>query len=398
MRVPLALAASALVIGAVAIHDPARGAPFGSFRVFVTGTPQMVFDKSRDACDRNDIPDSTARAFRDSTGQVVLIASHYTVRRMIGPSLDRLHHPCSVVMRSGYSADPARFDDREWIGATHTRDGRRVYALVHDEYHGNKHRGRCRSHSYRRCWYNAVTLAVSTNGGRSFRHARPPRQFVAGIPYRYREGSRPRGVFAPSNIVYRPSDRHYYAFVHVEGYGGLGSSGSCLIRTTRLSNPRSWRAWDGTGFGYRFVNPYTRRIALPSRNICRPVAPGAIAAMSDSLTYNTYLKAYVLVGISGDLDRTTNRVVWGVYFSASPDLVHWSRRKLVMAAEVPWTFKCGDSQPILYPSVLDPHSRARNFGTSGQTAYLYFTRWNRPTSCRPTMNRDLVRVPIAFQR
>ena len=40
------------------------------------------------------------------------------------------------------------------------------------------------------CWYNAVVLLKSTNGGNDFVHARPPpHHLVAAVPYRYSTGS-----------------------------------------------------------------------------------------------------------------------------------------------------------------------------------------------------------------
>ena len=152
----------------------------------ITGAPEMVFDWSTDACELEDVPDSPARAFRDSAGNVQLIASHYTTRRMTGRSLDALDHRCDVVMQSGQDPRPEQFDDREWITATYTADGRRVFALVHEEFQGHRHAGRCNSGDYFKCWYNAITFAISTDAGRSFRDGRtPPDHLVASIPYGY---------------------------------------------------------------------------------------------------------------------------------------------------------------------------------------------------------------------
>ena len=61
------------------------------------------------------------------------------------------------------------------------------------------------------------------------------------------------------------------------------------------------------------------------------------------------------------------------------------------------TYRCGDPEPIAYPSVLDPDSSSRNFETTGKRAYLYFTRYNYE-SCQETLDRDLVRVPIEFTK
>ena len=145
-----------------------------------------MFDYTEDACSPIDIPDAPARAFRDADGQVHLIASHYVTRAMVGPSLDAVRHDCRRVMVSDLDGDPARFDDREWITAPYTTDGRTVYALVHNEYQGDKHPGRCPSEEYLKCWYNSITLARSTDGGphlHACRTAAPPGR-VGAVPVR----------------------------------------------------------------------------------------------------------------------------------------------------------------------------------------------------------------------
>jgi hypothetical protein len=119
--------------------------------------------------------------------------------------------------------------------------------------------------------------------------------------------------------------------------------------------------------------------------------------MSDSLTFNTYFGKYLLLGSSTAHDGRKRRVVPGFYYSLSDDLIHWSQRKLVKEAELPYTYKCGDRDPVLYPSVLDPGSKSRNFETTGRTPYLYFTRFHY-SACRSNFNRDLVRVRIEFSK
>ena len=65
--------------------------------------------------------------------------------------------------------------------------------------------------------------------------------------------------------------------------------------------------------------------------------------------------------------------------------------------EVPlvFTWQCGDEFPWGFPSVIDHKSRDRNFGTSGQSFHLYFTRHNRG-GCVSSLDRDLIRLPIKF--
>jgi hypothetical protein len=359
----------------------------------LVGPEEKVFDYTEDACSPIDIPDSPARAFRDAEGQVHLIASHYVTRAMVGPSIDTVRQDCRQVMVSDLDGDPAHFDDREWITAPYTTDGRTVHALVHDEYQGDKHPGQCPSGEYQKCWYNSITLARSTDGGRTFTHARPPRQLVAAVPYRYQpDVGRPYGLFQPSNIVWR--DGHYYALIHAEEFHAQ-ARGTCLIRTTRLDQPGAWRGWDGHGFDVRFVDPYTT--SGTSGHTCAPVSYNEIAGMTNSLTYNTYLGKYVLVSPAGVAPPGEREIVWGFYYSTSEDLIDWTSRRLIRQVALTTSFKCGDPNPISYPSLIDPGSTSRNFETTGRSPWLYFTRFHYK-DCHSTLNRDLVRIRVRFSK
>ena len=49
------------------------------------------------------------------------------------------------------------------------------------------------------------------------------------------------------------------------------------MRTNRLEDPRSWRAWDGREFSVAFVDPYTAAPGTnPAKHVCAPVAPAEI--------------------------------------------------------------------------------------------------------------------------
>jgi len=364
--------------------------------VKVIGPEEVVFDWSQDACESNDFPDVPARAFRDAWGRVQLIASHYTNRRMIGPDLNHLRRDCAVIMSSHLDPDPARFADREWIHSVYTLDGITVFALIHNEYQGNTHLGQCPSEMYRKCWYNSITLAISHNGGDSYTHAQPPAHLLASLPYTYVPDSGPFGVFNPSNIVHNNADGYYYALLHLEQYRAE-PWGTCVMRSANLADPTSWRAWDGKGFNVRFINPYLEPANSLTSHLCQPVSRNQIQKMSESLTFNAYVNRFLLVGTAGTRDSTTGRVVWGIYYSLSDDLIHWTPRQLIMEAETPWSYQCGDPNPILYPAVLDPKSTSRNFETTGKQVYLYFTRFNY-ASCEESSDRDLVRIPIEFSR
>ncbi len=108
-----------------------------------------------------------------------------------------------------------------------------------------------------------------------------------------------------------------------------------------------------------------------------------------------------MVGTASAQDRSrgevgsTDETISGIYYSLSDDLIHWTPRKLIMEVETRNTYKCGDPDPLAYPSIIDPDSSSRNFETTGKQVYLYFTRSNYE-SCQETLNRDLVRIPIEF--
>jgi hypothetical protein len=315
------------------------------------------------------------------------------VRRFTGPSLDSVRHGCEVVMRSGLDPRPEAYDDREWLASPYTDDGRTVHALVHEEYQGNQHPGRCPSGIYQSCWFNAITSASSADAGERFVQQPAPAGLVAAVPYRYvPDAGRPYGLFQPSNIVKR--DGFYYALLQAESFGEQ-QRGTCVIRSADLSQPRSWRAWDGDGFDVRFVDPYREPIGDPADHVCEPVAENEIEKMAQSLTWSSYLGKYLLVGVAGESLPALNRTRSGIYFSLSEDLIHWSPRRLIAQTELPWTFQCGDRYPVLYPSILDPQSESRNFTTAGRSPYLYFTRLKYP-SCRQALERDLVRIRIEF--
>jgi hypothetical protein len=358
-------------------------------RVRVVGKPQVVFDWSRQACSREEEPDLPARALRDASGRVHLFLSHYETYRMSGPNLGRVRPRCRAVMASPEDPDPRHFRDRRWIASPFTFDGRHVWALVHQEYQGNRHPGRCPEGAYFPCWYNAITLARSSDGGRTFRQGQAPRQLVAASSRRYRHGRGPTGVFAPSNLVRR--GRHLYALVRVREPGQ--PSGDCLIRTGDIATAGSWRAWDGSSFNVAFEDPYRERSSPPSR--CRRIAPDEISEMTESLTFSNALDRYILVGIAGPRTRSAHER--GIYFSFSEDLIHWSPRRLILPVDTLHTYRCGDTGPIAYPSLIDPGSSSLNFETTGRRPFLYFTKF-RYRGCRKTPDRDLMRVRVSIRR
>jgi len=357
----------------------------------ITGQEQVVFDWSTDRCENQNIPDLPARAFRGANDQVQLMISDNNNYRMTGPDLNSLKIDCSPVMKSGFFADPAMYADNEWIASPYTEDGQTVYALVHNEYWGHTHPGKCPQQQYFPCWDNSITLALSTDGGATYSHALPPpAHLVARLPFPYEAGAGPEGARNPSNIL-KAQDGYFYSFFNVSMYR-TQEQWVCAMRTDDLSDPASWRYWDGSAFEGQFVDPHLNPPADPASHVCAALEWDNIGAgLNESLTYNSYLKRYVLVGLSAD--TPAGREVWGIYHSFSDDLVHWTRRKLLVEMVLPWTAGHNDDVMYLYPSLLDPLSDSRNFETTGKTAYLYYTRHHHGQG---SLDRDLIRVAVEF--
>jgi hypothetical protein len=243
------------------------------------------------------------------------------------------------------------------------------------------------------CRYNAAIFAKSSDGGDSYVAPPAPTQLVATIPYPYDPDAGRFGVFSPSNIVEK--DGYYYSMLLISDAYKAQREGVCLMRTKNLADPASWRAWDGAGFTVRFVNPYTEPSATPEPHTCQPVSKDEIGPIDRSLTYNTYLNKYFVIGTDTKYDAVQQRRVRGFYYSFSDDLIHWSESQLLVAA--PQCDPAGTPGFGAYPGILDANSTDRNFNTVGQNAYMYWARFNNPPGvCANTNDRDFVRVPIRF--
>lgn len=369
---------------------PTATRPF-SATIAIDGDPEVVFDWSKSPCGSAVIPDLPARAFRDADGLTHLLLSHTTSYRMSGASLDSVVVDCDPIGRSDHKANPALFNDNEWIASPYTEDGQTVYALVHNEYQGHAHSGRCPTGDYFDCWDNSITLAVSTDGGASFEHARtPPNHLVATPPVVYDGGNGPSGYREPSNII-KGRDGFYYAYFNVSEPVTL-KQWVCVMRTPDLGDPSAWRYREAGEWSGRFTDPY---LATPGAGAhgCPPLDQNDIGhALNDSVTWNSALDRYVLIGLSAD--HIGGREVWGVYYAFSTDLLDWSRRQLLMEIPLPWTVaNPGSDLSYLYPTLIDPDSESRNFETADGEAYLYLVRNNRGHA---SLDRDLIRYRVTL--
>lgn len=386
-RVPRFLAA--LALSATGVNAAAPEPPLSALTL--VGPPGVLFKAGRDACDGADVPDASARAFRDASGAVALYGMHYRNRALRGPDFDRLKLDCRIALDSGEKPDPALYDDRSWITATWTEDGTAVSALIHHEYQANEHEGRCRSKVYLECWYNTITAAASRDGGASFTRATPP-AVVAGAPFRQEVGQgRHRGFFNPSNIF--SDGRWRYVFTSTTGWDHAGSgqeAGVCLFRTDRPDDPASWRAWTGTGFTAAFPDPYSGAGRPPAT--CKPVEPfpTPVGAVVRHRATGAWIAVFMAKAGKDFLQS-------GFYWTTSRDLLAWDQPRLLLAGATLYDDPCTAPDGLIaYPSLIDPAATGRNFDDTGDAALLTYVTL-RTEGCTITSDRDLLRRPLAIK-
>lgn len=347
-------------------------------------TEETVYAWSRQRCEEWHIPDAPLRAFRNQNGAVVAFASNYRNRAMAGPSLDRIGISCSVSYEAKSSPDPSEFSDKNWLTATWTSNGRDVFGLVHAEYHADRYGNACRFRDRMSCWYNVVTAAHSTDGGRHF--SAEPRQLVAAPAFRQDVGQgRHRGFFNPSNIIER--DGAWYALIATTGGEGQ-KGGVCLFRSTDINDPASWRAFDGVDYTIRAVDPY--REDLSQAKPCQPLKglPTTVGSVTKHEPSGLYL-AVLHLGPDPSQGIAGGRVA----YSWSADLLRWSPLQTLVVHPTMWSKNCADTTRYAYGAVADPSSTSRNFETTGDEAFLFMTRM-RVKDCKLGPERDLVRVKI----
>lgn len=371
-----------IVFAALLLAGAAQAQPAPALRLEITGPPVSAVPSARPDCDALDIPDAPARAVRLATGEVELYATHFLNRVDTGTDLLHLGHRCPVVMQGANNDDPAAFNDRAWIASPWTPDGRTVWAVVHNEFQGNRRPALCPSRRYMDCWYNALTAAVSRDGGHTFGRV-PGRALVAALPYRFDQLERGHhGYFNPSNIVTLSGAQYMFAFAT---QARAQRNGNCLLRTAALGTPEAWRAWDGSAFAVAFADPYAQAVR-PEAHVCAPVGQGSLRWPVTSLVRHG--RSGLFIALMQDGARGG-----GVFYATSPDLLHWSGPALLLPAVGLGAWTCADPAPIAYPSLLDPAASDRNFETVGLAPVLFATRFN-PKGCRADTDRELVRWDV----
>ncbi|MEJ0011737.1 MAG: hypothetical protein WDM94_03735 [Bauldia sp.] len=374
MLTRLALAAAFLVAASVTSR---------ALELAVAGPERVLFDSVRDGCDAHDLPDAPARAFRNAAGEMVLFAPNYINRALVGPDLEHLTRDCTVRFAAAGSAVPAQLDDRTWLQAFHTDNGRDVFAFASASFIPYRHGMLCSAGPARTdCWYNGIAALSSTDGGATFGYlGAPPQQIAFPPPAPYDSGvADPAGFITATNIV--AWQGALYTILWRRGEDG--KSHNCLARAEG-GDPLRWQVWSGTGFvpATAFASNAWQIATADCAAIgpkTQPVIRGLVLNEKD----RTFIAVFQYrTGTSGEEH--------GFYYATSPDLIRWSEPSLLLATDLQ-----ADAAPregyAGYPSIIDETSPDRNFGTVGASASLVFVRF--VPYGQKSVRRELVSVPI----
>jgi hypothetical protein len=374
------------------------------------GSEERVFEYVKDSCAVLDLPDVYAHPIRTPEGIVLVSGNAPDNYFMFGQDFKTLSRSCEPVFVSGDQWPVEDFDHQEWITSVYSEDGITIHALVHNEYHDPYSR-KCKpgiTDPSNPCWYNFITYAISTDGGRTFTQPESPNHLVAILPYKWNPDATPRGAppphgyFEPSNII-KYNGYYYCMMFGLISNTDMSQNGTCIMRTDDISKPGSWKIWNGIGFDIPLINPYSNPPQDSSEYFPAFVSHRTIRDLRGSLTRNSYLDKFMLIG-SG-VHPVNGVETCGFFFSLSDDLLQWTSPQLIRETILGWN-PCKNQTPEqmaqhivqeAYPSLIDHDATDISFTEVDSTAYLYFMQnkdnWKQGGW---GLRRDLIRIPITF--
>jgi len=189
----------------------------------------------------------------------------------------------------------------------------------------------------------------------------------------------PEGYSIDTNIV--KAGDWYYAMATgwpwPPNCGGGKGQQPCLvpggiapIRTADIFDPKSWRAWDGAGFNVAFVDPYLGQVTRPQDHLYTPVQ-----YLDCINAINFHEASQLFVATLWDPWNDAYGPP-GLYFSTSPDLIHWSKPALAIAQDQLLQREPEGNWSYMYFSLIDPNSTDRNYATITDDPYLYYVRFD----------------------
>jgi hypothetical protein len=336
-------------------------------------------------------------------------------------------------------SNPEKYYTGLWMVAPYTADGVNVYALIHNEFHGewtgksgttsNKW---CKVQNeqasiYLPCDYWNLVAATSSDSGKHFSLIQQQRNwntpaiaFPAPFTPNYAPSAGPevpQGMAAQSNILVEG----VYAYILVQQFGTQQlqpeeNGGVCLVRSQLpLGSTSQWQAWTNG----QWVTLPTAYPSGPTPPTCSSIFPQS-GLFRFSWSFNPALGQFILIGLNSDdayrdscppADPTVkNSNEAFVYATATADLPN-GRFTIVTPPtcllRINWFDRWGTKWPTkvgaAYPSLLDPTSPTLqpgggtdlNFQYSGTQPYLYYTRLNSYDVSHNLNDRDVVRWQLS---
>ena len=436
----------------------------------VSGAPQTVFDYSSDHCanDLNqwqqgdlDFPDEPARAIIGPDGLVQLFAtnSHGLYRSVGGTDLDKpFQRDCKPILTSDYKnigegSAPTQYTNQLWIWsvwADEATRGQKIYALLHNEFHGELNPTFCSSSDKNDCWYSNLISAVSKNGGQTYRfvvdsHDNPQLTFGSPLPYVNDSGRHGMPNSLPLLKNYLDTQDPYYYTMVLSMICGQNTSnksafcdntsidrskwntGMCLFRTEKIQFdpqiPMNWFGYDKQTMDYTVnssQNPYDNTITDLNQAVCSPILPSLFRF---GWSFNTVINQYIAIGLDTQYPTADGRTISTIVYAISQgSFMQWDTGpnqhgycivdQNNQCIQVTWMQPSQDPAvySMGYPTMLDSMSPElsanygyssdnldRNFQFTGATPYLYYVTYFPRDSSNGGRNRDLMRLPLIVQ-
>jgi len=332
------------------------------------------------------------------------------------------------------NSTPENYYTGLWMVAPYTSDGVNVYALIHNEFHG-EWTGQsewCSTQTrsiYLPCDYWNIVAATSDDSGGHFSLIQQQSDqntpaIALPAPYTPNYAPGPQGMTAQSNIFGQGG----YAYILVEQFGTqllkpADNGGVCLVRSQLpLGRASRWQAWaNGQWVALPMVYPSN----IPTTPPCSPILPNTLSnRFRFSWSYNVILSHFILIGLETDNSHVVtsscpaanssvgNSKEAFVYIIVKADLAKGQFKVVTPETcllRINWFNQSGPNDPAntgeAYPSLLDPSSPILqpggridlNFQYSGSAPYLYAVRLD-PYSQTNThyYDRDVVRWKLSI--
>jgi hypothetical protein len=325
---------------------------------------------SRQRCEEWHIPDAPLRAFRDNERR-----GRGLRQQLPQPTADRRRTSTAVThlllgilrvqeQRRSRVSSATRAGSRR-LGRGNGRD---VFALVHDEYHADKHAGACQFQGRDELLVQCRDRgAIARWRAAASRPTSSPPTLVAAPGFRQDvDQGRHRGFFNPSNII--EHDGAWYALIATTGGEGQ-KRGVCLFRSDQDRRP-DLLARLSTGKDFVHARPSIPIATTTDQARAVPAAQASAdhgrldhppRAERDNSSRIFHLGPDPSQGIAG------GRVAYS--WSVGPD-PNWSP---LQTLDRPSDDVEQELQPTgtryAYGSLADPSSKSRNFETTGDEAY-----------------------------